>query len=77
MNSSKKNLRIKPVTPRSHQISNLNNKAEAAVARSNTKKKEQQLTKAVSWCKEHNVRGYSVIKFGLFPLIKNERTINK
>ena len=55
--SKKKYLRIKPVTPRSHRISNPNNKAEAAVARSNTKKKEQQLTEAVSWCKEHNFKG--------------------
>ncbi len=29
------------------------------------------------WCKENKVRGYSVIKSGLFPLVKNRRTIDK
>jgi hypothetical protein len=29
------------------------------------------------WGKENKVRGYSAIKSGLFPLVKNRRTIDK
>ena len=74
--SAKFSLRIKG-TPPMHRLSNPNNKAEAAVARSNIKKKRKQLDDAILWCQENNVRGHSAVKSGLFPLVKNERTVNK
>ena len=55
---------------------NPSSKAEAIVARKATEAKNEQLTRAVTWCKEHNVRGYTAIKSGLFPLIKDRQTIN-
>ena len=74
--SAKFSLRIKG-TPPMHRLSNPNNKAEAAVARSNIKKKRKQLDDAILWCQENNVRGHSAVKSGLFLLVKNERTVNK
>ena len=53
------------------------NNAEAKVARKKITAKEEQLKAAVEWCGEHNVRGYSAVKSGLFPLVKNRRTIDK
>ena len=41
------------------------------------KHKLQELNEAVIWCKDNKLRGYSAIKSGLFPLIKNRRTIDK
>ena len=75
MNSSF-SLRVKG-TPLRNRLSNPNNTAEAVVSRSNIKKKKKQMDEAILWCQENNVRGHSAVKSELFPLIKNERTINK
>ena len=40
-------------------------------------KREDELRNAVVWCRENNARGWSAVKSGLFPLIKDCRTINK
>ena len=76
MSGNRFNLRVlgKPVNRR---LTNPNNNAEAKVARKRTSEKEEQLISAVRWCHEHDVRGYSAIKSGLFPLVKNRRTIDK
>ena len=60
----------------SKRLSNPNNMAEARVARKKIQTKEEQLRQAVAWCKEHRVREYSVIKSGLFPLVKNRQIID-
>ena len=52
-----------------------NTRAEAIVARSNTKKKEAQLNAAVKWCKENNARGHAALKTVLFNLIGSRSTI--
>ena len=54
-----------------------NNQAEARVARKKISSKESQLNEAVIWCKQNKARGYPAIKSGLFPFIKNRRTIDK
>lgn len=53
-----------------------NNKAEAKVAFSNSKRKSLELEAAIEWCNENNSSGYMAIKSGLFPLIKHRRTID-
>ena len=40
-------------------------------------KKQNQLSKAVKYCLENNCKGYKAIESGLFPLIKDPRTINR
>lgn len=60
------NLRIKPT-----------NKARAAVRRDQISERESQLNAAVQWCQHNNKRGWAAINSGLFPLIKDLRTINK
>ena len=70
-------LRILAKVPNSRRSSCHKNNAEAKVARKKITEKEQQLKEAVEWSNEHNVRGYSAIKSGLFPLVKNRRTIDK
>ena len=73
-------MKIMPKTGSSslskRSLSNPNNMAEARVARKKIQTKEEQLRQAVAWCKEHRVRGYSVIKSGLFPLVKNPKMID-
>ena len=54
-----------------------NNQAEARVARKKISSKESQLIQVVIWCKQNKARGYSVIKSGFFPFIKNRRTTDK
>ena len=54
-----------------------NNQAEARVARKKISSKETQLIQVVIWCKQNKARGYSAIKSGFFPFIKNRRTIAK
>ena len=41
------------------------------------KEKQDQIKKAVEWCKEHNKTAYSAIQSGLFPLVKTERSIRR
>ena len=75
----KENFLLQIKTPSSSErcrLSNPNNKAEAQVARKSISRKEEQLDNAVAWCRKHNVRGYSAVKCGLFPLVKNTRTID-
>ena len=54
-----------------------NNQAEARVARKKISSEETQLIQVVIWCKQNKARGYSAIKSGFFPFIKNRRTIDK
>ena len=52
-------------------------KARNKIQREIINVKEEQLNNAVSWCRENNRRGWAAINSGLFPLIKDLRTINK
>ena len=70
-------MQKKTPTKDGSRLSCPNNKAEAQVARKKISNKEIQLNEAVIWCKQNKVRAYSAIKSGLFPLIKNRRTIYK
>ena len=38
---------------------------------------KEELSRAVKYCQDKNVCGYSAVKTGLFPSIKDARTINK
>ena len=66
MGKVKFNLRIKP-----------SNKTRAAVIRDAINSKQKQLDAAVQWCHENNRRGWAAVNSGLFPSIKDYRTINK
>ena len=59
------------------RLSCANNQAEARVARKKISSQESQLNEAVIWCKQNKARGYSAIKSGFFPFIKNRRTTDK
>ena len=48
-----------------------NSKARCKIQREVITKREEELNKAVMWCKENNTRGWSAVKSGLFPLIKD------
>ena len=39
--------------------------------------RREEIKAAVNWCKEQRCRGFKAISSGLFPLIKDPRTINK
>ena len=52
-------------------------KAKAKVVKALRVAKEEELSRAVKYCQDKNVCGYSVVKTGLFPSIKDARTINK
>ena len=52
-------------------------KAKAKVVKALRVAKEEELSRGVKYCLDKNVRGYSVVKTGLFPSIKDARTINK
>lgn len=54
-----------------------NYKARNKIQREIINERENQLNKAVEWCKENGTRGWSAVKSGMFPLIKDRRTINK
>ena len=47
------------------------------IARKRALEREEQLKKAVLYCNENNCKGYAAITSGLFPLIKDHRTINR
>ena len=66
MGKVKFNRRIKP-----------SNKARAAGIRDVINSKQKQLDAAVQWCHENNKRGWAAVNSGLFPSIKDYRTINK
>ena len=53
------------------------NKSYRAVTRDKQNQKQEQIDKALDWCKEHNYRGYAALGTGLFPLIKDVKTINR
>ena len=38
---------------------------------------KEELSGAVKYCQDKNVCGYSAVKTGLFPSIKDARTISK
>ena len=59
-------LRIKPTSA-----------ARSLVMRDTIVQRNQQLDEAVEWCRENNKRGWAACNSGLFPLIKDRRTINK
>ena len=82
MNTPNFKMRLKAMTPGSsgskeRRLSNPNNMAEAKVALRKISSREEQLRQAVNWCMENRCRGYSAIKSGLFPLVKNRRTVDK
>lgn len=52
-------------------------KAKAEVNRKNYNKKLKQIEDAVKYCKENNCKGKSALKTGLFPLIKDHKTISQ
>lgn len=66
MGKAKFNLRIQPT-----------NKARASVIRDSINSKKEELNAAVKWCQENNKRGWAAVNSGLFPGIKDLRTINK
>ena len=72
-------LHIKASTPGSsgRRLSNPNNSTEAKVVRKKIVSKEEQLNQAVLWCRENKCCGYSAMKSGLCPSVKNRRTIDK
>ena len=51
--------------------------AKAVVVKGIRKEKQDELRKAVAYCKESNVRGYAAIANKICPSIKDPRTINK
>ncbi|XP_066924340.1 uncharacterized protein [Clytia hemisphaerica] len=52
-------------------------KAEAAVKRKQINEKSAQIEEAVEWCKINGKKGYSALKTGRFPLIKDRGTIDR
>ena len=54
-----------------------NSKAEGIVKRKSINKKEEEIKRAVEWCKENKKRGYAALQTGQFPLIKNRGTIDR
>ena len=52
-------------------------KAKAKVVKALRVAKAEELSRAVKYCQDKNVHGYSAVKTGLFPSIKDARTINK
>ena len=71
MKPDAKNLRIRLFSR------NPNCKAGAVTARKLTNEKNKQLAAAVDWCLQHNVRGYSALNTGQFPLINDRKTVNR
>ena len=52
-------------------------KAKAKVVKALRVAKEEELSRAVKYCQDKNICGYSVVRTGLFPSIKDARTINR
>ena len=52
-------------------------KAKAKVVKALRVEKEEELSRAVKYCQDKNVCSYSAVKTGLFPSIKDPRTISK
>ena len=50
---------------------------KSKILKDQQKLREKQLLNAVLYCQQNNCRGYTAVKSGLFPLIKDCRTINK
>ena len=63
---AKFNLKIKP-----------SSKSKASLLHTQKQQRERQLKAAVIYSRENNCKGYTAVKSGLFPLIKDNRTINK
>ena len=51
-------------------------KTNASLLQKQKQEREQQLKAAVQYCLNNNCKGYSAVKSGKFPLIKDHRTIN-
>lgn len=51
--------------------------SKAKLLKEQQKVRNDQLAAAVQYCRKNNCRGFSAVKYGLFPLIKDCRTINK
>ena len=67
----KPQLKIKPVSQRHRSVEH------DGLIREGIRRKQQQLDDAVKYCTENGSRGWSALASGLFPLIKDPRTINK
>ena len=52
-------------------------KTNASLLQKQKQEREQQLKAAVQYCLNNNCKGYTAVKSGKFPLIKDHRTINK
>ena len=39
--------------------------------------RENQLEEVVEWCQQNDCKGYKALKSGMFPLIRDARTINR
>ena len=51
-------------------------KAHAIINRENINLKNAQLQEAVDWCIINEARGWAALKTGMFPLIKDARSVN-
>ena len=63
---AKLNLRIKS-----------SSKSNCSILKKQQRTREKQLKDAVKYCIDNGVKGYKAISSGMFPLIKDPRTINK
>ena len=52
-------------------------KAQCKVARQKQTRKQIQIDEALEWCIENNKRGWAAKATGLFPLIRDVKTINR
>lgn len=72
----KPNLRIKfqniATRSKTRHLSVAHEKIEARQSKVRT----EELKSAVKYCKDNNCRGYAAIATGLFPLVKDPKTIN-
>ena len=67
-----KRFQISPKVRWSHYSS----RAAFAVHSKDVDEKNNQLAGAMEWCRENHKRGWSAIKTGLFPLLRDARAIN-
>ena len=78
-NSNRDKIKIiyKKSIKKQYYKSKSNSKAKAEVNRKNYNEKLKQIEDAVKYCKENNCKGKSALKTGLFPLIKDHKTISQ
>ena len=62
-----------PVLELKHHVSALRDRMLQEIQ----KKRQDEISAAVKYCVENNCKGYKAIASGLFPTIKDPRTINR